>query len=788
MPLAIVSNNTDLTITLPVGVQVEGVIDPTKYEVRPVSSDAFPVSILSVSPTTSVVKTGSNAQITGPRTIILPGSPLTSGNVGDYLFLTSPLNPVRYAKVLELLSPNEIRVDALLNTTDPLGVSGNVPYSLVSEVQGLAMKITKPTSGRTYAFKAALRTPENEPVDISGTFIAVAPKPTVISAQGLTDGQIIVTFSEPVLNEQALLEPRSYIVTGAGSTITVRNVRTISATQVVLETLGMISGGSFTVDVDDFVYKRAVIFDALAVADSAIFTRERMLTLSDSMGLDDTLFLGGLATPFDTMLADDAVILGGVISPSDAISTADFVSASMVYEELPSDTISTTDSTLVGYVIDRFGSDSSTTTDVVLLETSYGRSLNDSLATTEALVQPDPILSDEMLATDSIRNSIGFGVAASDTATVADSVLVQRDRSVTLSDSAAITDLKVIDSIVLSESILCVDSVSASLGYSADVADTLSLTDSAVVVKTTEIPVTVSDSIAISDSVSLSGGAITDAVSITDSVSRTNERSPSDSLAVSDSTTRAFEWTRSDSVSVTDDITIEVSLDPAVLSLSGWYRASFTGSPWTPTASAGTSGANGDFAEATNPPATGTAINGLTPASFDGTNDLLSNATTVGTFFSASAWSMIVLFKAASSQAFGTDEYDNESIISSVGGAAAEIGMAFSNDGISVWHLSGAAWPGVTVAVGTGAWHLAQAKYDGTDIKLRIDGGAWSSVTAGNMDSTAETLQFGVNWNGAMFYDGDVAEVMLAASALADSYFDSILRGYINPRYNLNLT
>lgn len=226
--------------------------------------------------------------------------------------------------------------------------------------------------------------------------------------------------------------------------------------------------------------------------------------------------------------------------------------------------------------------------------------------------------------------------------------------------------------------------------------------------------------------------------------------------------------------------------DPATLPLTGWWRASFSGSPWAAVASAGTSGANGDLAEATTPPATGAAVNGHTPADFDGSDDKLSVATALTTFFSTTAWTIVVLFNADTAQAYGADEYDNESLLSTAGAGAAEIGMAFSSNGVSVWHVEGADWPGVTVACATGGWHLARAKYDGTNIKLSIDSGAYSPQAAGNVSTLAETLQVGVDWGGVQFFDGKIAEIMFADTALSDANLDNI-KSYINARYALSL-
>src|SRR5690606_13622046 len=78
--------------------------------------------------------------------------------------------------------------------------------------------------------------------------------------------------------------------------------------------------------------------------------------------------------------------------------------------------------------------------------------------------------------------------------------------------------------------------------------------------------------------------------------------------------------------------------------LTGFWRGSFSGSPWVGTASAGSSGTR-DLTEATNPPSTGAAQNGYVPADFDGTNDVLGNATAMSTLLTASGYYYWALFE-----------------------------------------------------------------------------------------------------------------------------------------------
>jgi hypothetical protein len=85
--------------------------------------------------------------------------------------------------------------------------------------------------------------------------------------------------------------------------------------------------------------------------------------------------------------------------------------------------------------------------------------------------------------------------------------------------------------------------------------------------------------------------------------------------------------------------------DPATLSLTGWWRAAYAGSPWAPTASAGTSGtANRDLGvdSGAATPSVGTALNGLDTADFDGsTQSMADGDSTLDTYVSAAAYERV---------------------------------------------------------------------------------------------------------------------------------------------------
>lgn len=221
---------------------------------------------------------------------------------------------------------------------------------------------------------------------------------------------------------------------------------------------------------------------------------------------------------------------------------------------------------------------------------------------------------------------------------------------------------------------------------------------------------------------------------------------------------------------------------PASLSLTGWWRASYSGSPWVGTASAGSSGSR-DLTEATNPPATGSALNGLTPADFDGVNDLLTNATTLTDYITASAYFGWVLFNADTVS--GGSAFNGPNIIADTGGfwgvAVFDLG---GTPTVGPWHWDGGA-KNALATISTGAWNLACWRYDGVDIRLKLNSGSIVTTAAGSVSTLTGTMEVG-NGFSAIFIDGRVAEIGLMASAGTDALFDDI-RSYVNTRYALSL-
>jgi hypothetical protein len=232
------------------------------------------------------------------------------------------------------------------------------------------------------------------------------------------------------------------------------------------------------------------------------------------------------------------------------------------------------------------------------------------------------------------------------------------------------------------------------------------------------------------------------------------------------------------------------AFDPATLSLDGWYKASYGGSPWSPTASAGTSGANGTLVTSGVAPGVGAAVNALDPASFDGaTTGLVTNTAAMSDMISVGSMTLIVLFKGAVAVAATANFYDDPALVTD-GGGGGNVGLVYTSSGIRAGVFQGASNQTNSIALATGVWALCALRFNGSTVKCRVSqaGGTTDAtpVASGN-PAFGSAMFVGKNYAATKFLQGDILEVMTSKTELSDANLVSI-RGYMNSRYALALT
>lgn len=223
------------------------------------------------------------------------------------------------------------------------------------------------------------------------------------------------------------------------------------------------------------------------------------------------------------------------------------------------------------------------------------------------------------------------------------------------------------------------------------------------------------------------------------------------------------------------------------LTLQGWWRGSYGGSPWIGTASAG--GSSGRNISGGDPPTVGTAQNGFTPADYNNSTNVLAG-TTMSTYMSTTAWTIVVLAFVDTVDVGGGGE--GELISDDVGtlclGTYNSSGnKVFAQHYDTGWRGGGQGAGGSEVAITLGAYQAIQARYNGTNIQIRVNGGSFSSSAASAVTSLGGNMRVGASRAGfGRFFDGRIMEVIVTNSSLSDAVLDEI-RSYFNWRYNLSV-
>jgi hypothetical protein len=223
--------------------------------------------------------------------------------------------------------------------------------------------------------------------------------------------------------------------------------------------------------------------------------------------------------------------------------------------------------------------------------------------------------------------------------------------------------------------------------------------------------------------------------------------------------------------------------DPADRTLHVWVKGSFTASPWNGETSAGIS-ATVDFSEATNPPAAGTAVNGATPALFDGTNDKISTEGAIHTEEVLSCdtnplggYLVAVMFKASSAPAAQANAYNDPALV----GDGTSFSLGWSDGGVGISHFEGA-WNQQRFACSSGAWHVVFARCNITTglIAVRLDNGSFVdagfTAIAERVISVNNTYRLIIGQSGfsGTTFPGEIMQVMVENGIVADAVVDDL--------------
>lgn len=200
---------------------------------------------------------------------------------------------------------------------------------------------------------------------------------------------------------------------------------------------------------------------------------------------------------------------------------------------------------------------------------------------------------------------------------------------------------------------------------------------------------------------------------------------------------------------------------PAQLNLTA-YLKSYAGRPWVSAASAGSSGSTGNWTEAADSiaPSVGATVNGVATASFDGTDDRLVSASAAGSFVSTAAGAIFAVFERPSSPvAPATDFYDDPPIVAASTG---NMGLVVTSSGVRGGIYGGGTKQTAHITCGAG-WHTAALRWNGTDVRTRLDTTDATPVAAASSDGLGN-LQLARQYTGAKHLQCRMLEVLLAAA------------------------
>lgn len=430
------TSDTTLTVTLPLAATVESVLDPNNYRFAP-SSSARPISVSSATPITTTLQTGANASILGRYRVGFATGFVTPDYLNAYLFLTTAYNVVTYAKIVSIVSPTEVLIDKALVIEDPLRTA-LVPFVIKSTITSVLLTTNKPTNGGSYALLAQLQsTATGSWASVTDSFTASATRPHITAANLLSDGQLVVSFSEDMEQTNDFMDPRSFDLDNSDFPLgwDAHGVMRVSAVfaqgpkQVILETQGMRSGGwsisandprtitrfpqnDIATIIDGTNIKINELFlaaggqDSTSMSDSAFYERTRSRLVEETLDVTDEARFLPLNLVFhdsldvteeldtlpmkireinDALSITESINTRGDITLKEApLTITEFLNTrgDQTFKETP---LIFTETLSRSLEVSRFYLDTATTSDSVLLNKEFSRSLSDFAAFTEEL-------------------------------------------------------------------------------------------------------------------------------------------------------------------------------------------------------------------------------------------------------------------------------------------------------------------------------------------------------------------------------------------------------------------
>lgn len=208
-------------------------------------------------------------------------------------------------------------------------------------------------------------------------------------------------------------------------------------------------------------------------------------------------------------------------------------------------------------------------------------------------------------------------------------------------------------------------------------------------------------------------------------------------------------------------------VDETTLAASGLWLGSFSGSPWSGTASAGASSGR-NLSTLGTLPGTGSAVDGVTPATFNGTNQALTDGVnTAENYITTTAYTVSLLLKPTAAAA-DTTVYNNPGLVTETGG---NWGIVYSDAGVRVYHQSATE---ATAALATGSWAQVDVVFSAGTLEIWVNRVLIDTQTAVATGSvTAAAFRVARNF-GTAHFTGEMMRVFVSLAAQSEADLDGV--------------
>lgn len=292
--VGVVDGNT-IIVYLDEEIRIDNVHVVADYKITALSGSAYPSEVDETEPLYTIKQTGTVGTVLeqtsedfGSPVVQLDGVFVQADHLGDYLHITNVRDVIGWVRIEEVLAPDTVRLERKF----PAALIANTNFTWVhtSAVQAIRITFTKTTGGGSYNLHGFnfLTKIYGFPFEFSENFVGAVAKPRLVGVE-FDDGDVTLTFSDPMRPNVALTDPGEYSITGP-STVRIVRVSHTTPNQVTLRTNGF-GPGSYTVEVNatgtpldaagnpiDPTFNTAVFTGATPIVQRSIFTDKGPLT------------------------------------------------------------------------------------------------------------------------------------------------------------------------------------------------------------------------------------------------------------------------------------------------------------------------------------------------------------------------------------------------------------------------------------------------------------------------------------------------------------------------------